>query len=126
MNVSSVESKILEVRRNEIPKVKKTEKKDEINIDNQKSQKNNLKSNDGNINQEETLLNKIKEVLEELDANTVDVNVGFKLRDDFEKPVIEVIDKETQKVIRQIPSEEFIRRMNNMEELKGMLFDGKF
>jgi flagellar protein FlaG len=68
----------------------------------------------------------IKKVLEELDVNNIDINVGFKMRDDFKEPIIEVVDKDTKKVIRQIPTEEFITRVNNSDNLKGMLFDDKF
>jgi len=130
MNISPIEPKMIEfIKRPEtVEKVNKVNKKSEKSKLEDAPKQNRLEDNslNNNLKQEESLMNMVKEVLKELDANTVDVNVGFKLREDFEKPVIEVIDKDSKKVIRQIPTEEFIERMNNLDELKGMLFDDKF
>ena len=130
MNISPIEPKMVEfIKRPEaVEKVNKVNKKNEKSKLEEAPKQDRLKESlsNNNVKQENSLMNRIKEVLEELDANTVDVNVGFKLREDFEKPVIEVVDKDSKKVIRQIPSEEFIERMNNLDDLKGMLFDDKF
>lgn len=130
MNISPIESKMIEfIKRPEsVNKVNKVNKKNEKSKLEDAPKQNRLEQDSPNndVHQENSLMNRIKEVLEELDANTIDVNVGFKLREDFKKPVIEVVDKDSKKVIRQIPTEEFIKRMNNLDDLKGMLFDGKF
>ncbi|MCO6354220.1 hypothetical protein GBO14_05580 [Pseudoalteromonas shioyasakiensis] len=58
--------------------------------------------------------------------------LNFSFRDDIGRTVVEVTDKETDEVIRQIPSEEFIRLAEKIasltEELstvQGVLFDSK-
>ncbi len=130
MNISPIEPKMIEfIKRPEaVEKVNKVNKKNEKAKLEEAPKQNRLEESSANndVHQENSLMNRIKEVLNELDANTVDVNVGFKLREDFEKPVIEVVDKDSKKVIRQIPTEEFIERMNNLDDLKGLLFDDKF
>ncbi len=130
MNISPIEPKMIEfIKRPEsVEKVNKVNKKNEKSKLEEAPKQNRLEENSSNndVHQDDSLMNRIKEVLEELDANTVDVNVGFKLREDFEQPIIEVIDKDSKKVIRQIPTEEFIERMNSLDDLKGMLFDDKF
>jgi uncharacterized FlaG/YvyC family protein len=132
MNISPIESKMVEF-------IKRPENVEKVNKVNNKLEKSKLEdapkqnrlenssSNNGDqVKQEESLMNMIKKVLEELDVNNIDINVGFKMRDDFKEPIIEVVDKDTKKVIRQIPTEEFITRVNNSDNLKGMLFDDKF
>jgi flagellar protein FlaG len=130
MNVSQIEPKIIEFikRPEQIEHINKVNKKNETleieNLPKQKKQEQNSSNNE--VRQEPTLMNMVKEVLEELKYNNPDINVGFKIIDDFKEPIIEIIDKDSNEVIKQIPSEEFIERMKNLEELKGMLFDDKF
>jgi len=38
--------------------------------------------------------------------------------------IIKVVDRETEEVIRQIPSEEVVRLRQRLEEVAGVLFDG--
>ena len=38
--------------------------------------------------------------------------------------IIKVVDRETDEVIRQIPSEEVVRLRQRLEEVAGVLFDG--
>ena len=61
--------------------------------------------------------------------------INFSLVPDLDRPVIKVIDAETEQVIRQIPSEEMLllsKRLKAMEQghgdefsLSGLLFDGQ-
>ena len=130
MNISPIESKMVEfIRRPEnMEKIQKLNNKNEKSKLEEAPKQNRLedkKSSSEIAKQEEALFNMVKEVLNELDANNIDVNVGFTFRDDFDNPIIEVIDKDSKKVIRQIPTEDFISRINNLEDLKGMLFDDK-
>ena len=116
------------IRRPEnMEKINKLNNKNEKTKVEEASKQNRMEENKNSETpkQEEALFSMVKEVLEELDVNNIDINVGFKLREDFDKPVIEVIDKDTKEVIRQIPTEEFISRVKNLDDLKGMLFDDK-
>ena len=130
MNISPIESKMVEF-------IKRPENAERLNKLNEKNEKSKLEEapkqsrlEDGKSStelpkQEEALFSMVKEVLEELDVNNIDVNVGFKFREDFDTPIIEVIDNDSKEVIRQIPTEEFISRVKNLDDLKGMLFDDK-
>jgi len=131
MNISPIESKMIEF----IKRPENMEKITKLNNKNEKSkleeapkqnrlEDQSLKSNEVE-QKEESLFNMVKEVLDEINVNNVDVNIGFKFRDDFDEPIIEVIDKDSEEVIRQIPTEEFISRVKNLEDIKGMLFDDK-
>ena len=51
--------------------------------------------------------------------------INFRIDEEGEPPVIIVTDKETGKVIRQIPQEEMIRLSDKMEEFIGMIFNGR-
>jgi flagellar protein FlaG len=49
----------------------------------------------------------------------------FKIDEDSGRSVIQIKDEETNKVIRQIPSEEILRIAKELDRLKGLLFEGK-
>ncbi len=51
--------------------------------------------------------------------------LSFQVDDRSEKVVIKVIDKESNEVIRQIPSEEVVALRERVEHLRGMLFNQK-
>ena len=50
-------------------------------------------------------------------------NLGFQIDDQTDIVMISVTNKETGKLIRQIPAEAFVRLSQNIESLKGVLFD---
>jgi flagellar protein FlaG len=50
-------------------------------------------------------------------------NLGFRIDDQTDIVVVSVTNKETGKLIRQIPAEAVIRLAQNIESLKGVLFD---
>lgn len=49
--------------------------------------------------------------------------LNFRIDDDNGRTVIKVIDKETEGVIKQIPSEDVIKLVNHMQEMQSLLFD---
>jgi uncharacterized FlaG/YvyC family protein len=51
--------------------------------------------------------------------------ISFELDRQGEPPIIIITNKETGKVIRQIPSEEMVRLSDNMEEFVGMMYNGR-
>lgn len=77
----------------------------------------------------EAMFDALRHFAEEFDSFNVAVNVSFTFKDDYNDPVIEVIDQTNNKVIRQIPSEEFIERVKdieqsqNFDDLRGLIFD---
>ena len=67
-----------------------------------------------------------KEMAEALNETLSDMgtNLGFTIREDMKNQVVvEVKNKTTDELIRQIPSEELLKIMEKMEELSGMIFD---
>ena len=55
------------------------------------------------------------------------MNTGleFKYNDKINNFSVFVIDKQTDKIIREIPSKDALKLMEKMKELVGMLFDKK-
>ncbi|MBN2694470.1 flagellar protein FlaG [bacterium] len=72
-----------------------------------------------------SILHILKEMSEEFEKQNINVKVSFSFKDNYDLPVIELMDSKSEKVIRQIPSEEFIKRMENLEELRGLFFHTK-
>jgi len=58
-------------------------------------------------------------------ASSNNKEISFRLDEQGEPPIIVISNKETGKVIRQIPSEEMLRLSDNMEEFVGMIFNGR-
>ena len=72
---------------------------------------------------------KIEETREIADAlneimDDLGTNMGFHIREDENKQVVvEVKNRETDELVRQIPSEELLVIRDKMEDLSGLLFD---
>jgi|GEM_PF-1227507 len=60
-------------------------------------------------------MNKIANVFNTSLSFTVDIGTG--------RSIIEVVDKESEEVIRQIPPEKALKLMTNMRDVMGMLLD---
>ena len=74
---------------------------------------------------------KIKETVEKLnkELKNVDKSIEFKIHESHEgglnRVSIKVVERESEKVIMEIPSEEAIEFSEKMEEITGILFDHK-
>ena len=77
----------------------------------------------------ETENKKVREIVDKLnkEIETVDTSIEFKIHESsgigLNKVSIKVVEKESDKVIVEIPSEEAIEMAEKMEEITGMLFD---
>jgi len=49
----------------------------------------------------------------------------FSTDDDSGRTIVKVVNKETEEIIRQIPSDEFLRMSNSMDEVKSALFSSQ-
>lgn len=58
-------------------------------------------------------------------AKTANKDIHFQINEDGEPPIIIVTDKQTGKIIRQIPSEEMLRLSDRMEEFIGLIYNGR-
>ncbi len=81
-----------------------------------------------NENKEETQRPKKEEVdvaVSDLNQTLDSLNVRreFRVDDSINDVVVKIIDKDDQKVIRQIPSEEAIKLSKNIREMVGILYD---
>lgn len=56
---------------------------------------------------------------------TMNVELNFKIEDNTGKTVVQVLDKSTGEIIRQIPPENLLEVRDKLEELRGVLFDGQ-
>jgi flagellar protein FlaG len=75
---------------------------------------------------QDTPVEKTREMTETLNDIMGDMgtNLGFSIREDLDNQVIvEVKNRKTDELIRQIPSEELLNIMEKMEELSGLIFD---
>jgi flagellar protein FlaG len=56
-------------------------------------------------------------------AQVFNTSLTFSVDDATGKSVIEVIDKESEEVIRQIPPKQMLKLVGNMRNVMGMLLD---
>lgn len=52
-------------------------------------------------------------------------NLHFKVHDESERYYVQVVEKGTDKVVREIPSEEFLDMFSKMMDFMGMIIDVK-
>ncbi|MCK5683839.1 flagellar protein FlaG, partial [bacterium] len=65
--------------------------------------------------------NELNELMDDLQTN-----LGFYIREDMDHQiVVEIKDKSTDELVRQIPSEEMLLIKDKMLELNGLIFDQK-
>ncbi len=75
-----------------------------------------------NVNTSEltTAVDKVQQYIEPFNNN-----IEFSINKDTNQIVIKVIDKQTQEVIKQIPSEEMIEMAKALDKIKGILVKQK-
>jgi flagellar protein FlaG len=79
------------------------------------------KSNDRELSPGEA-----KEMVEDLNEHmdTLQTHLGFSIREDLDRQVVvEIKNRKTDELIKQIPSEELLKIMENMKELTGIIFN---
>lgn len=108
---------------NELKNIKKTE---EINKSEDKADIANIDNKDENNSSNfEMIKDTLKELSEEFQKQNIDVKISFSFKDEYKYPIIEIVNPKNNEIIRQIPSEDFIKRMKNLDELRGLLFSEK-
>jgi flagellar protein FlaG len=68
----------------------------------------------------EGIVKDVKDYLSEMS-----IKLNFKIRKETGDVVVQVINEETGEVIRQLPQEDMLKLREKLEDLKGVLFDGK-
>ena len=106
-----------------VPKVERPEVKDE------KVEKVEKKEAPKTQEEIEKQNEKIREIAEKLnkEMEALDTSIEFKIHESsgigLNKISIKVIEKDSEKVVAEIPSEEAIEMAEKMEEITGILFD---
>ncbi len=75
----------------------------------------------------ENIHNDVKKTVEELShyVEKFSTHISFSIDPERDEPMIIVKDKESGKVIRQIPPKEVVELRKRMEEIAGIIFDGR-
>ena len=66
----------------------------------------------------------VQQSLEDINKvlNGFSISVQFQLDPDYKELIVRVVDQDTGKLIRQIPTEEVVKMSKAMDNLKGLLF----
>ncbi|NPA54851.1 MAG: flagellar biosynthesis protein FlaG [Epsilonproteobacteria bacterium] len=85
------------------------------------------KDNENDEEKKNKIREELQKTVEELnkEMSPLNTDIKFKFDDKVDELVVNVIDKNTDKVIRKIPSDEALKLMEKMRELVGALFDKK-
>ncbi len=69
----------------------------------------------------------VEHAVEEVNAfmQTMQRNLAFSVDEQLGKEIISVTDKESEEVIRQIPSEDLVVLLKKLDDVAGILFDTK-
>lgn len=70
---------------------------------------------------------KVKEIIDRLNRmrDLFNRRIHFEVSSDSNDVIVKILDRETGKIIRQIPSPELIKLASRMEEIYGIIFRGK-
>ena len=94
-----------------------TQEDRELDIRNGKNQLSELKEEKVSIDTLEELVNRLNEFV-----TASERNINFSIDKDTGKTVVKLTDKDNN-VLRQIPSEEVLRLIKNLETNKGMIIE---
>lgn len=85
----------------------------------EKSDKKDQQSKGLNASDTKKLVEELNEYMDDLQTQ-----LGFSIREDMDhQVVVEIKNRETEELLKQIPSEELLKIREKMEELTGFLFD---
>jgi len=82
-----------------------------------------LPTNDAGVSRDATQLDAVVSGINEL-VHELQRELHFAVDDQSGETVIKVIDRATDEVVRQIPSEDVLRLRQRLAEMSGALFDG--
>ena len=67
---------------------------------------------------------KVQQSLDDINKAMIgfSISVQFQIDPDYKDLIVKVVDQDTGKLIRQIPTEEAVKMSKSMDSLKGLLF----
>lgn len=83
-------------------------------------------SNAVSVTSESISPDRMGELIRELESKlptTASKGLQFTMDEVLHRPIVSVVDKESGKVLRQLPAEEVVRAARNIEYMRGILFD---
>jgi len=82
---------------------------------------------DVKIEEKQVTKDKLQELTTQLNKEMAPLNpdIKFSFNDKIDELIVNVVDKNTDKIIRKIPSDEALKIMEKMRDLVGALFDDK-
>ncbi len=90
-------------------------------MDQKKAKEKEEQTNSFSGEETKQLAAQMNEIMDDLQTR-----LGFSIREDLNNQVIvEITDRETNELIKQIPSEELLEFKEKMEEFSGLIFDQK-
>ncbi len=108
------------VEESNVVKLRQVEEKKQVEETQVPEEKNAVEEkNEGKISQ--AMLDELAGDIETLHS----VGLSFAQHEDTGRTMVEVMDRDTQQVIRQIPAEDILDMAAKMEEMIGLLFDVK-
>ena len=110
------------------PSPVKTEKQHDTNkiSDTQKIENRNVENKEKEKNISSKILEKIAEELNDyMDDLQTDLGFTINNKDNNHQVIIEIKNRKTNEVIKQIPPKELLEIKKKMEELTGLIFDHK-
>jgi flagellar protein FlaG len=95
---------------------------EKVEINTSTVKENEIKSMD-----EETIKNKLDEIVKKLNKHmdSLNTNIMFGYNDKINWMYVNVMERDSGKVIRKIPSDEAMKLSEKMQEIVGMIFDEK-
>ncbi|MCA1785098.1 MAG: flagellar protein FlaG, partial [Desulfobacteraceae bacterium] len=89
-------------------------------------EKRNRSAEDDRNREKELSATEAKEMVDDLNEYMDDLqtHLGFSIREDLNRRVVvEIKNRKSDELIKQIPSEELLKIMESMKELTGIIFD---
>lgn len=109
----------------QVPPVQKGDNQASAALDEERLHRKEGRSQAGKKLTQEELEENIAEIQDRLDAIGSNLLLGFAKEEKFESVVVQVKERQTGELVRQIPSEEVLELRKKLEEVAGLLFDKK-
>jgi flagellar protein FlaG len=87
------------------------------------NQERNAVKDEQSLEKEQDLREQLEKVKTRLNEklSSMDVGLKFQVNKDLNKVVVSVVQRETGKVIRQVPPEEMLKLAENLQQMSGLL-----
>lgn len=76
-------------------------------------------------NQDSLSMDQMKELADDMNEimDDLQTSIGFSIREENNQVIVQIKNRDTDELVRQIPSEELLVLKEKMEEFTGLIFD---